>query len=94
MWNSSSCKSNTHSLPQSPVDSMWSLCIANSEPVTLSIKYVLVQKALSRYWISMTNPSLPSGVCLSNACLPTIFTNFGVFPRLEGRNRQECPNMM
>ena len=70
--NSNSSKSNTHSLPQNPVDSMWSVCSANSEPVTLSIKYVLVPKALSRYWISMTNPSLPSGVCLSNDYLLTI----------------------
>ena len=76
--NSNSCKSNTHSLPQNPIDSMWSSCRANSEPVILSIKYVFVPKALLRYWISMTNPSLPSGVCLSNDCLLTILLICGV----------------
>ena len=54
--------------------------MAKSEPVTLSIKYVFVPKALLNYWILMTNPSLPSGVCLSKDCLLTILLILGFFP--------------
>ena len=76
VWTST----NTHSLPQSPVDLMWLSCSTNSEPVTLSIKYVLVPKALSRYWISMTNPSFTIR-SLSVECLSADnLTNLGVFP--------------
>ena len=80
MWNSNSCKSNTHSLPHSPVDSMWSSCNANSEPVTLSIKYVFVSKNPLKI-LDLNDKSLITIRSLSIKCLSADnSTNLGVFP--------------
>ena len=81
MWNSNSGKSNTHSLLQSPVDSMWSLCNATSEPVTLSIKYVFVLKSpLKILDLNDKIPHYHQEFCLSNACLLTILLILEFFP--------------